>query len=49
MTIQKTKEDLIINNNDTKIKSTKFSPEISSSYLEVYTQPNGTQEEQDKI
>ena len=47
--ITKNKRRFNINNNDIKIKSKKISSEISSSYLEGYIQPNGTQKEQDKV
>ena len=49
MTLQKTKEKLMINNNGTKIKSKQLNPAIPSTYLGDSSQPNGLQEGQYKI
>ena len=46
MTLQQTKEKLVINNNELKINTKQLNLSTPSTYLSVTSQLNGLQEEQ---
>ena len=48
MTLQKAKEELMTNNNRTKLKSKQLNPSTPSIYLGVTSHSNGLQEGQYK-